>query len=117
MRVSLACLGTQFKLTEQVIPLGTTAFQQVLGQNPNRYAIIFCAVTGGQVNLARNPNLPLVGSLTLANAANASEQFIVLTFDELGSLVQDNWFAVGNVPGQSIGVNEVMYVPTGEFLA
>lgn len=112
MRPSLPYLGTQFKLTESVIALGTTAFTPVLPQNPNRFAIIFCSVTGGQINLARNPNLPLSGSLTLANAANASEQFVVLTFDELGSLVQDNWFAVGNVAGQSLGVNEIMYVPT-----
>jgi hypothetical protein len=113
MKPSLPYLGTQFKLTESVIALGTTSFTPVLAQNPNRYSILFCSVTGGQINLSRLANGPLSGSLTLANAANASEQFIVLTFEELGSLVQDNWFAVGNVVGQSIGVNEVMYVPTG----
>jgi hypothetical protein len=113
MRPSLPYLATQFKLSEAVIALGTTSFTQVLGVNSNRYSILFCSVTGGQINLARNPNTPLTGSLTLANAANASEQFIILTFDELGPLVQDAWFAVGNIAGQSLGINEVMYVPTG----
>ena len=112
MRPTLPSLATQFKLSELVVALGTTAFVQVLPVNSNRYAIVFCAVDGGQVNLARNPNGPLSGSLTLANAANASAQYIVLTFADVGPLVQDNWFAVGAVPGQSLGVQEIMYIPT-----
>ena len=111
--VTLPYLATQFKLAEQVVALGTTALQQVLPVNSNRYAIIFCSVNGGQINLGRNANGPLSGSLTLANAANASAQFIVLTFDEVGPIVQDNWFAVGNVVGQILGINEAMYLPTG----
>jgi hypothetical protein len=113
MRPSLPYLGSQFKLTEQVIALGTVTFTPVLTMNPNRYAVLFCSVNGGQINLARNPNGPLTGSLTLANAANASSQYILLTWDEVASLVQDDWFAIGNIAGQAIGVNEVQYIPTG----
>lgn len=114
MQPSLPYLATQFKLSEQVIVLGTVAFQQVLPVNTNRYAIVFCSVTGGLINLARNPNGPLTGSVTLANATNASAQLIIFSFDEVGALVQDNWFAVGGIAGQSLGINEVMYVPTGQ---
>lgn len=114
MRPSLPYLGSQFKLSELVITLGAVAFQQVLPVNTNRYAIVFCSVTGGLINLARNPNGPLTGSLTLANATNASAQVIILSFADVGALVQDNWFAVGGIAGQSIGINEVMYVPTGQ---
>lgn len=114
MRPTLPFLATQFKLAESVTALGIAAFAQVLPVNTNRYAIVFCSVAGGQINLTRNPNGPLSGSLTLANATNASVQLVILTFDEVGPLVQDAWFAVGNIAGQSLGVNEVMYLPTGE---
>lgn len=112
MPVTLPYLNTQFKLAEQVIALGTATFVQVLPVNSNRYALIFCSVAGGQINLSRNPNGPLSGSLTLANANNASMQLIVLTFDEVGPIVQDNWFAVGGIVGQSLGIHEAMYLPS-----
>jgi hypothetical protein len=115
MRVTLPYLATQFKLAESIVALGTAAFTQILPVNTNRYAVLFCSVLGGQINLSRNANGPLTGSLTLANAANASVQFMTLNFDEVGGLVQDAWFAVGNIAGQSIGINEVMYLPTGEI--
>lgn len=112
MRPSLPYLATQFKLTEQVFPLTNGGYTQVLGANPNRYAIIFCSVTGGQINLARNPNIGPQGSITLANAANASIQDLILTWDDVAALVTDAWFAQSKGPADTLGVNEIMYVPT-----
>lgn len=114
MRPSLPYLGSQFKLTEQVFALNNGALIQVLPSNTNRYAIIFCSVSGGQINLARNQNIGTGGSITLANAANASIQDLILTFADVGSLVQDTWFAASKGPAETLGVNEVMYVPTGQ---
>jgi hypothetical protein len=113
MRPSLPYLGTQFKNTEQVFALNNVSLTQVLPSNPNRYAVIFSTISGGQINLCRNPQIGVNGSLTLANAANASLQNIVLTFADVGSIVQDTWFAASKGAAETLGVNESMYVPTG----
>jgi len=112
MRPTLPYLTSQFKLAEYQIALPVGSFVQVLPSNTNRYAIVFCSTFGGQVNLSRNPNATGNGSLTLANAANASMQDLILTFSDVGPLVGDAWFACALIAGQVLGINEIMYLPT-----
>lgn len=114
MRPGLPFLGAQFKLVENVFALTNTGITQVLQHNSNRFAIIFCAVTGGQINMARDATFLPNGSLTLANAANASVQDLVLTFTDVGALVQEAWFAQSKGPADSLGIHEIIYMPTGE---
>jgi len=117
MKLSLPTLSAYFKLREKIIVLSTTTFTQVLEPNANRYSVLFCSVSGGQIDLARTEPASKPGSLTLANAANASIQFITLTFEEHGALVHDQWWAVSDgIIAQTLGVNEVIWQPPVELL-
>lgn len=109
---SLPFLSTQFRLIENVFSLTNAGPTEVMVQNANRFAFILCAVTGGQINLARSTAFFPDGSLTLANAANASVQDLVLTFTDVGALVQEMWFAQSKGPADKLGVHEIIYVPT-----
>lgn len=111
MTKSLPVLGADFTLRELTFALNNITPTQVLTNNPNRYAIVFCTVTGGQINLGRSAAVFPGGSLTMANAANASQQYIVLTWNDVAALVQDQWWAESKGAAETIGIQEILYTP------
>jgi hypothetical protein len=114
MDIPLPILATYFVTRESQVVVPVGSYVPLISNNGNRWSVLFCSVTGGQVNLVRNQNLPLSGSLTLANAANASEQFILLAFKELGPAVQEAWFGTsGTGVAETVGITEVIYQPPG----
>ena len=113
MDVPLPVLASYFVVREFQIPLPLGPPVQLLTPNSNRWALLFCSLGGTTIGLMRNANLASPGSLTLANAANASNQFVLLTFRDVGPVVQDQWFGVAVGVAGTIGIQEIVYQPPG----
>lgn len=112
MNVPLPVLGSWFIIHESQVTVPNGNYVQLVPQNPQRYAIVFSAIDGKQVNLALDQNFDLGGSFTLANQANASVQNGTFDFATYGGLVQVPWFGTsGTAVSQKVGIIEVLYMP------
>jgi hypothetical protein len=108
----LPVLGSYFNWHDQSKRTDPATGQvQLLAPNPQRWAVMFWFVSGTTVTVSPFPDMGAAGGFPL----NQSPFVFVLTFEQLGGMIQGCWFGLTNPTNQFIGVTEVVYMPPSDI--
>lgn len=98
---------------QRVTSTGVTAGVTLLGANPNRVSLIFAATF---VTLAAVDSIVLIGILPLTGAnfiysLTPGAPSVVLTFDQIGDLIYEDWRALSVNGNDGIAATEIVFRP------